>query len=514
MNLYEQYKKNKFTLALFGIEKGEARSAYFCTPRGASILGWTGVDGIHYCKVNRHSETIFAVDPYADPKKHAFPVAEDFETFLRLLITCGHESMLEQAHAWTREQYEQFVSENPLTSDQKAAADAIAAAYSLKPMEDAYTYLKNIYDAFDFDTVPYKKDYYEWVPAEKTPIKKEWRVYYSTAGSSGEKGERAGRELPIGKHITFAGYDWFVPCAYICSKGVVLDMLAEVSAEDVRAFHEKWGHTEDDGSGYDIGIQAFLTEEERLALTAQNPFGSTFTPILIVNGRPLRCKRGSGNQYVSDSVLQNSEYAHNGMEEVLKHYSLSMEKCWMLRRFSFPWETASKPKIKSIGIKLRQKPVNLPDVKFRADAVGQQILFTHPLTKAEHTLTVTRYESGEMNIPDGVEMEMPTHYTEMAYTVTPDIPTEKIQIKDTRRNDPPRHRRQAKTLNSSDPAVAIGIIGGADGPTVLVLGRKKSDGENIEHTAISAVTYEKQESVEWMVVFCEVLAQDVDAQLI
>ena len=91
MTLYGKYKKNQFSLAPFGIEKGDTRSDYFCTPRGAVILGWTGVDGIHYCMLKSHGETVFAVNPMADPKKHAFPVAENFEGFLRLLITCHQQ---------------------------------------------------------------------------------------------------------------------------------------------------------------------------------------------------------------------------------------------------------------------------------------------------------------------------------------------------------------------------------------------------------------------------------------
>ena len=51
MKLYEQYIKNKFDLSAFGFDRGESRSDYFCTPKGAKIIGWTGVDGIHYCAI-------------------------------------------------------------------------------------------------------------------------------------------------------------------------------------------------------------------------------------------------------------------------------------------------------------------------------------------------------------------------------------------------------------------------------------------------------------------------------
>lgn len=166
MTLYEQYKKNKFTLAPFGIGKGETKSDYFCTPKGAVILGWTGVDGIHYCTVKGFGKTVFAVDPYADPLKHAFPVAGDFETFLRLLITCGQEATLEQAHRWTREEFEKYCKENPPTNEQKTAAIVLQNTYGLTPLDDPYTYLKEIADTFDYTAIPYNKDYYDIVPID------------------------------------------------------------------------------------------------------------------------------------------------------------------------------------------------------------------------------------------------------------------------------------------------------------------------------------------------------------
>lgn len=504
MTAYEQYKKNQFSLAPFGIEKGQSRSDYFCTPRGAAVIGWTGVDGIHYCTVKSLGPTVFAVNPYADPKKHAFPVAEDFETFLRLLITCGHESVIEQAHAWSREEYDRFALENPITPVQKAAADALAETYSLTPMDDPYVYLKQIYDSFDFDTVPYKKDYYEWVPVEETPVKREWKVYYSTCGEAGEKGERAGKELLIEKHITFAGYDWYIPCAYVCREGMVLDMLAEVPAVKIRSFYDKWRDSEERESD--------LSNEERMAIEAQNPFGLTLSPILIVNGRPLRNKRCSGKQYISEGVLPDEVYVNSGMKEVLEYYGLSTEKCWILRRFSFPWETASKPKIRSVGIRLRQDPVNLPGIRFRADTAGQTILFTHPVTGIEHVLTVSKYEVGEMHGGETDEFMLPTHYAEMIYTVTPEIPREKLLVRDIRRNDSPMRKQTA--VENDFSSSAIGIIGGANGPTAVVFARKRSEESNPAHTAISAVTFEKQTRVEWMMVFREVPAEDVDAELI
>ena len=48
-------------------------------------------------------------------------------------------------------------------------------------------------------------------------------------------------------------------------------------------------------------------------------------------------------------------------------------------------------------------------------------------------------------------------------------------------------------------ASSIGIIGGADGPTSVIMGVPHS--EKKIHTAISALTFEPQKMVEWKITF-------------
>lgn len=493
MTRYEEFLKNKLSLAPFGIEKGEARSDYFCTPRGAKILGWTGVDGIHYCTIKAFDEMVFAVNPYGDPKRHAFPVAEDFDTFLRLLATLGHEAALEQAHAMTAEAFARWLTENPPTDAQRSAAESLGIA----PMDDPHGYLVKLYETFDFDAIPYKKDYYEWVPVDPPKVQ-EWRVFFSSLGSSGEKGERAGRETEIHGRIAFAGYDWHIPAAYVCTRGIVIDLLAEVPMETVREFYDKWGKIEDDG-GFDMGIRSFLSEDDRLAIAAENPFSLTFSPILIVNGRPLKNRHGSGNQHVPF-------LGESGMEDVLAHYGLPTDKCWMFRRCAFPWATATKPKLRTVTLRLNRKPVSIPGPHFCAESVGDAFPFVHPVTKIRHNLTVERLQSGRLTLPAGMGKNLPDHYVEIAVRIEPEIAPDQLTIRDARPNDPVR----TAAIGASDGAASIGIIGGADGPTAVVFGKPRSAG----HTAVSALTYSPQEQVDWMLVFRETPEESVDAVLI
>ncbi len=51
MSPYEKYLKLNIDSSRIGLERNESESNYFCTPKGAKVIGWTGVDGIHYCFV-------------------------------------------------------------------------------------------------------------------------------------------------------------------------------------------------------------------------------------------------------------------------------------------------------------------------------------------------------------------------------------------------------------------------------------------------------------------------------
>ncbi|MFR7832568.1 MAG: hypothetical protein ACLU3F_15310 [Blautia wexlerae] len=50
-------------LAPLGVERQEENLPYFCTPKGAAIFGWAGVDGIHYCFIRGFGGMVFAVSP-------------------------------------------------------------------------------------------------------------------------------------------------------------------------------------------------------------------------------------------------------------------------------------------------------------------------------------------------------------------------------------------------------------------------------------------------------------------
>jgi len=89
---YKRYLKLNLDGSCVGLERGESESNYFCTPKGAKVIGWAGVDGIHYCFVRGFGEMVFAVSPMSTPGSYVHPVARDIKDFLRFLLNSGCRS--------------------------------------------------------------------------------------------------------------------------------------------------------------------------------------------------------------------------------------------------------------------------------------------------------------------------------------------------------------------------------------------------------------------------------------
>ena len=47
--IYQKFLKSGLDLVALGVERRADNAPYFCTPKGAIILGWAGVDGVHFC---------------------------------------------------------------------------------------------------------------------------------------------------------------------------------------------------------------------------------------------------------------------------------------------------------------------------------------------------------------------------------------------------------------------------------------------------------------------------------
>ena len=56
---YEKFLRSGMDLAAVGIECCRENTQYFCTPKGASVFGWAGTDGIHFASFAVLAEWFF-----------------------------------------------------------------------------------------------------------------------------------------------------------------------------------------------------------------------------------------------------------------------------------------------------------------------------------------------------------------------------------------------------------------------------------------------------------------------
>lgn len=496
MTLYQRFCKLSIDTSALGLEQGEDSTYYFCTPKGARIIGWTGVDGIHFCFVRGFGEMVFSVSPMNSPGDYVHPVAASFSDFLSLLLACGDTAPLEQAHGWSREQYDEFVLENPITAEQGEVCKVISDKLMLQPMEDPYGYIKKLQEGFDISRIHFTEDYYEYVPEERKLSP--WRVYFEGGFYDRSHSTRQGKEHQVGTWFEWDDKTWLIPAYYITAQGLVIDLCMKAEEKQVRTFAEKW----------DLSLtQQYTEDEKRMLMEADNPLSIDIISKVTVNGKELRQSRGYGITWNPFFPEQHQTQAEE--RQIVEHYQLDLNSGWAFERMCFPWKTKRRPKLNSITLELQKRPVNLPGPHFHAEKAGMEFRFTHPVSGLQHTLTVQEFESGEL--PDNSfrndGMQYPRHYISMTYSVNPELSKDEIALCDCSRGDRPIRKpiqdtvdasgNPPKAATSASCAVSVAVIGGADGPTSVFIGGRQSK----LHTAISALTFEAVDSVEWRMVF-------------
>ena len=117
------------------------------------------------------------------------------------------------------------------------------------------------------------------------------------------------------------------------------------------------------------------------------------------------------------------------------------------------------------------------------------------------------------------EWEYPTHLAAMTYAVSPEISRRELQIRDCR-GDRPRRILPRETEDRFLPeakndvcvmagASAIGIIGGADGPTAIFMA-----GKGEPRCTFSSLYFEPGKPVEWRMRFYEKRVEDLEVRLL
>lgn len=266
MTLYERYKQRDIDYSQLGLLPADDTCRYFCTPRGAEIIGREGVDGIHYCFVEGYGEMVFSVNPTNLPGEYVHPLAKTFEDFLRLLLACNGLNVLEQTYRMGREAFDCEAWEAGFFEDEQIRArEDLQTKLGLTPMPEPYKYIRELQASFDYSRIPYTEEYTPWGPAGPDIPAPEWKVYYDGSFWGHHEGrDKPGQEIAVNKQFIWDGSVWHIPAVYLCGAGLVIDFCIEVEAERIRAWQDKWGlYSDEDGERY--------SEDEQKQMRSENP---------------------------------------------------------------------------------------------------------------------------------------------------------------------------------------------------------------------------------------------------
>lgn len=159
--IYEKYLTLPVDKSLLCLEQGEITAPYFCYPVNAEPIGFEGC--IMYCFLPEYGEMVFACNPESCAELNIYPLATNFEDFIRLILACGTANPVEQIVWMDKSQFEKHLAseENILTDEQRAAVQQLSQELALLPMDNPFEYVKSIQENFDGSQIQYSDEYYE-----------------------------------------------------------------------------------------------------------------------------------------------------------------------------------------------------------------------------------------------------------------------------------------------------------------------------------------------------------------
>lgn len=330
------------------------------------------------------------------------------------------------------------------------------------------------------------------------------KVYYSGNYWGGHKFEHAGTEIVIKKEFVWSGVKWYVPSVYVCAKGLVLDFCIEIKKEVFEDFVKKLVYRRSNNNTLNNKLYE-LPDEEIEQIEKENPFALNVEVKAKLNGRePSESRMCSVCWQPSENQQEESD---DVQEKLMDYYACDRSQGWKFIRVCFSWPTSRKPRLKDISLTLKEHPVTYSGERFVTDdsCNNKEILITHPVSKETHTLIIHEYDN--KTLPEASTYfsneQLPNYYTAITYSVTPDLSPNEFRIQDSARSDKPRRQKDDKENPAADGICScgvIGIIGGADGPTEILVSDNCTK-ESKKHIACSSLHFEPVSMVEWRTIF-------------
>lgn len=451
MYLYQKFRNSSLDTSTLGLYCGSDISDSVYTPTGYRILGWTGNAGVHFCQITGFGDSVFAVDPSAPPGDCVHPVAKTLTDFIRLIHDCRSAEIVYRTYQWSRSRFEAAV--NAIRPDYKMSSvlRALDNIYHPGPIVDAYSYITQLQQDFDYNSFPLHPDYFEWCPVR--PGAPRWDVGMNSAfGDYCDKND-AGTELNVNREFSWQGETWCVPAVYLCENGIVVDSYLMVSPGKLSQYQEKWGTT------------TALSVEDEMRRQLEDPLKMDAVGKLIVNGK--EAPRRPLHSIIWNPATENSWQARRTLE----HYGLSREYGYLLRREIF-LRKSNNPPIRNMDLLLCAEPVSIPGQRFVAPKNGEFMDFTHPVTGENHTMTILSQTRESLN--HNYMSNDPCCYTRLNFTVDPPINRELLSVVD---------------CDEAEGAVNLNAL------------RSSGKLSGAGHNGVSSLRYTPAEQITWRMIF-------------
>lgn len=159
--LLERYKELNIDGSLICLEKVTDICAYFCYPTNARAIGFEG--NIMYCFIEPYGDMVFACNPDSCADVFVYPLAKNFEDFLRLILACGSANPIEQIVWMDKDKFKKHLKEEEAvrTEKQKMLLSYLENKLDISPIENPYEYVKEVQSRFDNRGIEYDNEYYE-----------------------------------------------------------------------------------------------------------------------------------------------------------------------------------------------------------------------------------------------------------------------------------------------------------------------------------------------------------------
>lgn len=210
----------------------------------------------------------------------------------------------------------------------------------------------------------------------------------------------------------------------------------------------------------------------------------------------------------------NDEPSSGESETLMKEYGCSREYGWAFERCMYQWMDVPvlEPGQAVFSFRAEKQPVTVAYFttadKDNFDEPVIKTEFTHPLSGDKHVLSVHSFEAGKLDIETGPgagmkkekrrqweEMEYPSHYHTLVYTVRPSIPEEELTLQDCAEGDSPRKKDRGEM---KDGPTAVFVAGKMSVTPVLM--KKEGEDASEARTAVSSLHFEPVKQVKWRVV--------------